>query len=273
MGYLLAELRHKLRKLRLGIQPGDLVLDVGSGNNPHFRADVLCDRYVADDTQREGRLYLDRPMAAGDVHNLPFKDGAFDYVICSHLLEHVDNPDRAVQELTRVARRGYVETPSEFGEKLEGAQFHRWFVRLENGVLVFREKGTHPYDTAISGPLWVLHARRDTTWNVFRHTHFDMFVTCCEWEGSLPTEVIRGEVPYDPMTTDTPTAKGELRHSALASDILRRLTQRRHALPDWCDICRSTCCDADVVSRPGLLACSACGREFPIREGVPLFCE
>jgi ubiquinone/menaquinone biosynthesis C-methylase UbiE len=45
---------------------------------------------------------------------LPFADGAFDTVICSHTLEHVRNVERAVSELRRVCRkRLIIVVPSE----------------------------------------------------------------------------------------------------------------------------------------------------------------
>ncbi len=44
----------------------------------------------------------------GSLYDLPFDDGAFDTVVCSEVLEHLDEPARAAQELRRVARRGVV---------------------------------------------------------------------------------------------------------------------------------------------------------------------
>lgn len=40
----------------------------------------------------------------GSVYDLPFDEGAFDAVVCSEVLEHLDEPARALAELTRVAR-------------------------------------------------------------------------------------------------------------------------------------------------------------------------
>lgn len=41
----------------------------------------------------------------GNVENLPFKEGEFDTVVCTHTLEHVQNLTRAIFELRRVAKK------------------------------------------------------------------------------------------------------------------------------------------------------------------------
>ncbi len=40
-----------------------------------------------------------------DVCNIPFKDEAFDIVICNHVLEHVNNDNKAMSELYRVMKK------------------------------------------------------------------------------------------------------------------------------------------------------------------------
>lgn len=45
-----------------------------------------------------------------DIYQLPFPDRTFDTVVCSEVLEHLEDPDRAMQELKRVARRYVVIT-------------------------------------------------------------------------------------------------------------------------------------------------------------------
>ena len=39
---------------KLDIRPGELVLEVGSGHKPMIRSDVLCDKFLADATERCG---------------------------------------------------------------------------------------------------------------------------------------------------------------------------------------------------------------------------
>lgn len=52
------------------------------------------------------------PQSCADViHDLeqfpwPFADESFDRIVCSHVLEHLRNPRRAIQEIRRMARPG-----------------------------------------------------------------------------------------------------------------------------------------------------------------------
>jgi len=47
---------------------------------------------------------LNSPIAdvKADICNLPFEDNAFDFIICNHVLEHIPNDTKAMQELYRV---------------------------------------------------------------------------------------------------------------------------------------------------------------------------
>jgi SAM-dependent methyltransferase len=60
----------------------------------------------------EGLQYVgadrDSPLADDrvDIRPLPYEDGRFGAVLCSHVLEHVDDDRRAMREMLRVLRAG-----------------------------------------------------------------------------------------------------------------------------------------------------------------------
>ncbi|MGJ8667484.1 MAG: class I SAM-dependent methyltransferase [Patiriisocius sp.] len=51
---------------------------------------------------------LNSPIAdvKADICNLPFKDSTYDFIICNHVLEHIPDDTRAMQELYRVLAPG-----------------------------------------------------------------------------------------------------------------------------------------------------------------------
>jgi SAM-dependent methyltransferase len=109
---------------RLQIDPGFKILDIGCGSGRHTSAAyrlpavfaVGADLKYDDLTQAAERLELhDRlgehgggawSLAAADVTGLPFEDECFDLVICSEVLEHIDNYLQAIDEIIRVLKPG-----------------------------------------------------------------------------------------------------------------------------------------------------------------------
>lgn len=78
------------------------VLDVGCGAKPYYPFFApVADAYVGLDP-------VDNPLAdvRGSVEDIPLGDGAFDVVLCNQVLEHCDDPARAVAELRRVTAAG-----------------------------------------------------------------------------------------------------------------------------------------------------------------------
>ena len=106
--------RNPKSRFNLSIAKTDRVLEVGGGHNPHPRSNIIVDKFTDTNYHRSGdiKVLKHQQFLAADGENLPFKDKEFDYVICCQVLEHVENPVKFLSEQFRVARRGYIETPS-----------------------------------------------------------------------------------------------------------------------------------------------------------------
>jgi len=82
-------------------------LDVGCGDRP--RGDVNTDLFIGWTPHLDREDGIINPKVIPnfvrcDAHYLPFIEKVFDDSICSHVLEHIEDPMEAVKELVRVTK-------------------------------------------------------------------------------------------------------------------------------------------------------------------------
>ena len=99
------------------------VLDIGCGYRANANATVIAD------IQDFSEYYKERKFVKINGKNLPFKNNEFDFVIASHVLEHVDDFEFFIKELERISSKGYIELPSRLGDNLvfENKNDHIWW--------------------------------------------------------------------------------------------------------------------------------------------------
>lgn len=51
------------------------------------------------------KIYPTLNIKKGDIYNMEYKDNSFDVVLCTEVLEHLDDPERAMKELIRVSSK------------------------------------------------------------------------------------------------------------------------------------------------------------------------
>ncbi len=74
-------------------------------NLSQWIAKQLPKSYVQGDRHMEGYQY-DDSVQNMDITTLPFPEGHFDWVICNHVLEHIQDDSIAMRELHRVLKPG-----------------------------------------------------------------------------------------------------------------------------------------------------------------------
>ena len=114
------------------------ILDIGCGYNANKNATVIADIQDLSD------FYKGRNFTVISEKKLPFKDKEFDFVISSHVIEHVEDVEFFIKELERISSKGYIELPSRLGDNLvfENVNDHIWWFNYDdvNNRLVVSKK-------------------------------------------------------------------------------------------------------------------------------------
>jgi uncharacterized protein YbaR (Trm112 family) len=256
----LAAIARERRRHRPAPPAGGLVLDVGAGESPHPRADLVVDKYVVDDFERGAPLDLARPVVVADGEALPFADGAFAYVIASHVLEHAIDPTRFAAELSRIAAAGFVQVPSRDAELVYGWPFHPWWIERRGDTLLFRPKeidappgGRVMHDAYAESPLtrlgWAAHRSR---WHHSLH-----------WTGRIDVEVDGERRFHEQARLDLERTVAELDRAAAAGRVAA-LDDRLRA------VLRCPACGGALTWDAARVACASCSCAYPVAGGVPI---
>lgn len=101
---------------KLNITTTTKVLDIGGSFNQHeiIKVDTLVDLIPPDKNPYWPSTLKAKKFVQLDItkEKLPFKDKEFDVCLCTHVLEDLYNPFLVIDEMSRVAKRGYIATPS-----------------------------------------------------------------------------------------------------------------------------------------------------------------
>ncbi|MCL5019069.1 MAG: class I SAM-dependent methyltransferase [Patescibacteria group bacterium] len=123
----------------------DSILDVGCGEG--FTLNRLKENgigkklegieYKKEAIELGKKTYPDIKITEGSIYNLPYKDNSFDLVLCTEVLEHLDDPSKALEELIRVSKKYLVlSVPNEpffmFAQFVRGKNWSRFGNDIEH---------------------------------------------------------------------------------------------------------------------------------------------
>lgn len=116
--------------------------------------DGLADLDIGAGKEHKGKLTLDilprlRPEIVADILHLPVRTGAMQSIVCSHVVEHVATPDKALEEIKRILEDN-------------GLAF---FFLPNDGSLVWR----------LLEPIWTAYYSRFVIREASPHTHLASF--------------------------------------------------------------------------------------------------
>lgn len=272
----------------MNIKQHDLVLEIGSGDNPNPRSDILCDRYIKTSHERAGefRIRIDRPMVVADGMMLSFPDKTFDYVITSHIFEHMDDPAGFAREIMRVGKAGFIEVPSAISERVFGWNFHHWYCDIRGGVLTLSPKTE---GERFGGFFHRLIAQNIWFRRCFEEDEGKWYVRM-EWAGNIPIRVCKSPMSQNEiLALDVKAwellskAKPEILKDLVfgiqflfrriirkTRKIIRLGAWRLNKRKDLTNLIICPRCHGALLGLRGKLVCGRCKTDFPIDGVIPI---
>ncbi len=112
----------------LSENPNWKILDVGCGYGANKHATTVSD--ILDLSNH----YKDKLFVKITEKKLPFNDKEFDFVIASHVAEHVEDVSFFLSELARIGKKGYIEVPTRLEDNLvfENKKAHIWHLVFDD---------------------------------------------------------------------------------------------------------------------------------------------
>ena len=91
----------------------DSILDVGCGEGftlNRFSENKVGKKlegieYNKSAIQLGQKIYPNIKIKQGNIYSLPYEDNSFDLVLCTEVLEHLEEPKKALKELVRVSKK------------------------------------------------------------------------------------------------------------------------------------------------------------------------
>jgi len=158
-----------------------IVLDVGCGRNPNNEFDAT---YIRIDI----RNYPATDVIA-DAQVLPFKDGVFDVVVASSVVEHLERPERFFREAYRVLNphgKLKVRVPIGLTSIMDPTHKHIW--AWESPIFFTKSTKYHGFDI----PFKIEYRRYNDAWFVPPISKLSLFLRLCArkfggvWLSGLP---------------------------------------------------------------------------------------
>ena len=152
------------------------ILDIGCGYRANENANVLAD------VQDLSHIYKDRKFVKITTDKLPFADKEFDFVIASHVIEHVDDFESFIKELERISSQGYIELPSRLADNFvfENKEDHIWWFNYddENKKIIASKRNqlVEPFMTV-------------STAKVFEDIFRESFILELEWKEKIDYKI------------------------------------------------------------------------------------
>jgi len=182
------------------------VLEIGPGGHPHPRSNIFLEKIFDDEHEASAqRGYANKVSIKNKIvyykgGAFPFEDNEFDYIICSHVLEHVPAEDLKgfISEMQRIGKAGFIEYPNAFYEFINYQPVHLWLMNYRNDTILFLDKNIFE-SNYIHKIFREMFYGSDKYMSEIFNRYRDMFFSYFEWSGNINYEIVNS---YDELVNE-----------------------------------------------------------------------
>jgi len=178
---LLKRTTSEFLKKKLTTQTNLKILDIGCGYTANPYATHLADTLDLRNFYKNKNFIL----LKGEI--LPFNDKEFDFIISSHVLEHVADPRFFISELERIGKEGYIEVPTRLEDNIvfENKSAHLWWINFDD----------NDYSLLIQKKKQIIEPFLTVSSSQFLRKYFDDSLTLkLLWKDKIPYKILNEEI-------------------------------------------------------------------------------
>lgn len=110
-------------------------IDIGAGGFSRYEDLFICDKYIKMDIFKGENIDV-----VGSADKIPFNNDSFDSIISTQVLEHLKYPEKSIQEMNRVLKKGGIclLTAPQFNEL--HSEPHDYFRYTKYGLIELFER-------------------------------------------------------------------------------------------------------------------------------------
>jgi len=182
--------------------PKGKVIDIGGANSYlHGKLDAVVDiRQPQASAIHTFVGNIDFPEIWDELLKHVKKHGKWDYAVCTHTLEDINNPLLATQMIPEIANAGVIVVPSKYRElsrfsgTFRGYIHHRWIFDIRNDQLIALPKINYIEDPIFDQMHLLLAEREELIY---------------EWEGAINMRYLNDGMPYG---TESMSGEDHIKH-------------------------------------------------------------
>lgn len=155
--------------------PIETILDAGCGEGfilSEFKKNNIGNYLEGIDFSEDAldickNMFPSLTLKKGNIHSLPYADNSFDLVICTEVMEHLEEPIKVIDEIKRVSKRYCLfSVPNEpffmVSNFLRGKNLSRW----GNDIDHIQHWSSGAFEDFIKRNLSILTVKRPFPWTI-----------------------------------------------------------------------------------------------------------